>query len=79
MIGEPGVGKTVIAEGLAQLIIDGKAPRILSGRKIFSLDLASVVAGTKYRGQFEERMKAMLDELQNNPDVILFIDQFYYR
>ena len=68
---------TAIAEGLAQLIVDGKAPRILLGRRIYALDLASVVAGTKYRGQFEERMKAMLDELQKNPDVILFIDELH--
>lgn len=77
IIGEPGVGKTAIVEGLAQLIIEGKAPRILAGRRILALDLASVVAGTKYRGQFEERMKAMLDEIEKNPDVIIFIDELH--
>jgi len=77
LIGEPGVGKTAIVEGLAQLIIDGKAPRILLGRRILALDLASVVAGTKYRGQFEERMKAMLVELQTHPEVIIFIDELH--
>ena len=77
LIGEPGVGKTAIIEGLAQLIIDGKAPRMLLGKRIYSLDLASIVAGTKYRGQFEERMKAILDELKSNKDVVLFIDELH--
>lgn len=77
LIGEPGVGKTSIVEGLAQLIIDKKAPRVLLDKRIFSLDLASIVAGTKYRGQFEERMKAILEELKQNPDVILFIDELH--
>ena len=77
LIGEPGVGKTAIIEGLAQLIVDGKAPRMLLEKRIYSLDLASIVAGTKYRGQFEERMKAILDELKTNKDVILFIDELH--
>ncbi len=77
LIGEPGVGKTSIVEGLAQLIYEGNAPRTLSGKKIYSLDLASIVAGTKYRGQFEERMKAILEECQANPDIVLFIDELH--
>jgi len=77
LIGEPGVGKTAIVEGLATLIHNGEAPRPLMGKKIFSLDLASAVAGTKYRGQFEERMKQILEELKNNQDVILFIDELH--
>jgi len=68
---------TSIVEGLAQLIYDGNAPRTLQGKKIYSLDLASIVAGTKYRGQFEERMKAILEECQANPDVVLFIDELH--
>jgi ATP-dependent Clp protease ATP-binding subunit ClpC len=77
LIGEPGVGKTSIVEGLAQLIKDGTAPRTLLGKKIFTLDLASIVAGTKFRGQFEERMKAILQECKANPDIILFIDELH--
>lgn len=77
LIGEPGVGKTSIVEGLAQLIKDGNAPRPLIGKRIFTLDLASIVAGTKYRGQFEERMKAVLEECKANPDVVLFIDELH--
>ena len=77
LIGEPGVGKTAIVEGLAQLIQDGDAPRTLHGKKIYSLDLASIVAGTKYRGQFEERMKAILEECKANPDIVLFIDELH--
>ena len=77
LIGEPGVGKTSIVEGLAQLIKDTNAPRTISNKKIFSLDLASIVAGTKYRGQFEERMKAILEECKSNPDIILFIDELH--
>jgi len=77
LIGEAGVGKTSIVEGLALLINSGDAPRPLLGKRIFSLDLASIVAGTKYRGQFEERMKAILEELTDNPDVILFIDELH--
>lgn len=77
LIGEPGVGKTSIIEGLAQLIKDGNAPRVITNKKIYSLDLASIVAGTKYRGQFEERMKAILEECKNNTDIILFIDELH--
>jgi ATP-dependent Clp protease ATP-binding subunit ClpC len=77
LIGEPGVGKTAIIEGLAMLINDGKAPRNLLGKTIFFLDLASIVAGTKYRGQFEERMKAILEELRANPNIVLFIDEIH--
>lgn len=77
LIGEPGVGKTSIVEGLAQLIKDGNAPRTLISKRIFTLDLASIVAGTKYRGQFEERMKAVLEECKANPDIVLFIDELH--
>jgi len=77
LIGDAGVGKTAIVEGLAILINEGKASRVLLDKKIYSLDLSSIVAGTKYRGQFEERMKAILNELKNNKDVILFIDEFH--
>ena len=77
LIGEPGVGKTSIVEGLAQLIKDGNAPRTLINKRIFTLDLASLVAGTKYRGQFEERMKAVLEECKANPDIVLFIDELH--
>jgi ATP-dependent Clp protease ATP-binding subunit ClpC len=77
LIGEPGVGKSSIVEGLAQLIKDGNAPRTLNNKKIFTLELASLVAGTKYRGQFEERMKAVLEECKANPDIILFIDELH--
>ena len=77
LIGEPGVGKTSIVEGLAQMIKDGAAPRTLIGKRLFTLDLASIVAGTKYRGQFEERMKAILEECKANPDVVLFIDELH--
>ena len=77
LIGEAGVGKTSIIEGLAMLISTGDAPRPLLNKRIFSLDLASVVAGSKYRGQIEERMKAILDELISNPDIILFIDELH--
>jgi len=77
LIGDPGVGKTAIVEGLAMLIKDSKAPRILLDKKIYSLDLASVVSGTKYRGQFEERIKAILEELKVNKDIIIFIDEIH--
>jgi ATP-dependent Clp protease ATP-binding subunit ClpC len=77
LIGEPGVGKSSIVEGLAQLINDGEAPRTLTNKRIYMLDLASTVAGTKYRGQFEERMKAILEECKANPDVVLFIDELH--
>ncbi len=77
LIGEPGVGKSAIAEGLALRIVERKVSRALFNKKIFTLDLASLVAGTKYRGQFEERMKAVLNELEKNPDIILFIDEVH--
>ena len=77
LIGEPGVGKSAIAEGLALRIIQRKVSRILFDKRIVSLDLASLVAGTKYRGQFEERMKALMNELEKNEDVILFIDEVH--
>ena len=77
LIGEPGVGKTAIAEGLALRIVQKKVSRILYGKRVVTLDLASLVAGTKYRGQFEERMKAVMNELEKSPDVILFIDELH--
>lgn len=77
LIGEPGVGKSAIAEGLALRIVQRKVSRVLFNKRIVSLDLASLVAGTKYRGQFEERMKAVMQELEKNPDVILFIDEIH--
>tara|TARA_B000000477_G_scaffold55057_1_gene46374 strand:+ start:8133 stop:10673 length:2541 start_codon:yes stop_codon:yes gene_type:complete len=77
LIGEPGVGKSAIAEGLAIRIIRKKVSRILFNKRIVSLDLASLVAGTKYRGQFEERIKAVMNELEKNSDVILFIDEIH--
>lgn len=77
LIGEPGVGKSAIAEGLAMRIIHRKVSRVLFGKRVVALDLASIVAGTKYRGQFEERMKAILNELQKTSDVILFIDEIH--
>ena len=77
LIGEPGVGKSAIAEGLAIRIIRKKVSRILYNKRIISLDLASLVAGTKYRGQFEERMKAVMNELEKNSDIILFIDEIH--
>jgi ATP-dependent Clp protease ATP-binding subunit ClpC len=75
LIGEPGVGKTAIADGLALRIKEKKVSRTLFNKKIVSLDLGSLVAGTKYRGQFEERMKAIIDEITKNEDIILFIDE----
>ncbi len=77
LIGEPGVGKSAIAEGLAIRIVNRNVSRALFGKRIFTLDLASVVAGTKYRGQFEERMKAILNELEKHPEIILFIDEIH--
>ena len=77
LIGEPGVGKSAIAEGLALRIIQRKVSRVLFGKRVVTLDLASLVAGTKYRGQFEERMKAVMNELEKSPDVILFIDEIH--
>lgn len=77
LIGEPGVGKSAIAEGLALRIHQKKVSRVLFGKRVITLDLASLVAGTKYRGQFEERMKAIMTELEKNRDVILFIDELH--
>jgi ATP-dependent Clp protease ATP-binding subunit ClpC len=77
LIGEPGVGKTAIAEGLAQRIVEGKVPQTLENRRIVALDMASLVAGTKYRGQFEERLKAVMNEIINSQDVIIFIDELH--
>ncbi len=77
LIGEPGVGKTAIAEGLALRIVQRKVSRVLYNKRVVTLDIASLVAGTKYRGQFEERMKAVMAELEKSPDVILFIDELH--
>ncbi len=77
LIGEPGVGKTAIIEGLAQRIVDGNVPEILADKRVFTLDLTGMVAGTKYRGDFEERIKAVVDEVKNSDDIILFIDEIH--
>ncbi len=77
LVGEPGVGKTAIVEGLALKIINGEVPVSLQGKRIYGLDMSSLVAGTKYRGQFEERMKAIMDELIDNKDIIVFIDEMH--
>jgi ATP-dependent Clp protease ATP-binding subunit ClpC len=77
IIGEPGCGKTAIVEGLAFKILNGECPRNLMDKRIVSLDMTSIVAGTKYRGQFEERMKVIIEELQNNPNIIVFIDEIH--
>jgi len=77
IIGEPGCGKTAIAEGLAMKIYNGDCPRNLVDKRVLSLDMTSVVAGTKYRGQFEERMKVIIEELQANPEIIIFIDEIH--
>ena len=77
LIGEPGVGKTAIAEGLAQLIVEGKVPETISGKRVVAIDMSSMVAGSKYRGDFEERMKKMVDEIRANEDVIIFIDEIH--
>jgi ATP-dependent Clp protease ATP-binding subunit ClpC len=77
ILGEPGCGKTAIVEGLAKKIFEGDCPQNLSGKRIVSLDMTSIVAGTKYRGQFEERMKVIMEELYNNPDIIIFIDEIH--
>ncbi|NLW21276.1 MAG: ATP-dependent Clp protease ATP-binding subunit [Clostridiales bacterium] len=75
LIGAPGVGKSAIAEGLAQRIIEDDVPETLQGKRLLSLDIGSLIAGTKYRGEFEERMKDVVNEIQHNPDIILFIDE----
>jgi len=77
ILGEPGCGKTAIVEGLAKKIFEGDCPQNLSGKRIVSLDMTSIVAGTKYRGQFEERMKVIIEELYSNPDIIVFIDEIH--
>ena len=77
IIGEPGCGKTAIVEGLATLIHDGECPKNLMDKRILSLDINSLVAGTKYRGQFEERMKVIIEEIQGNPNIIIFIDEIH--
>lgn len=77
LIGEPGVGKSAIVEGLAQRIVERKVSRILFGKRLLSLDMAAVVAGTKYRGQFEERLRSIMQELKKNPDIIIFIDEVH--
>ena len=77
LIGEPGVGKTAIVEGLAQRIVQRRVSRMLFGKRILALDMAAVVAGTKYRGQFEERLRSIIQELKKNPDIILFIDEIH--
>lgn len=77
LIGEPGVGKTAIVEGLAQRIVDGTAPEVLMGRRVLTLDLASLIAGTKYRGEFEERLKRVMKEIKNAGNVVLFIDELH--
>jgi ATP-dependent Clp protease ATP-binding subunit ClpC len=77
LVGEPGVGKSAIAEGLALRIVHKKIPRVLFNKRVIMLDLAALVAGTKYRGQFEERMKSIINELEKNPEIILFIDEVH--
>ena len=77
LIGEPGVGKSAIVEGLAQLIASGRTSSVLHNKRLISLDMASMVAGTKYRGQFEERIKNLIKELENNPNIIVFIDEIH--
>ncbi len=77
LIGEPGVGKTAVVEGLAQRIVDGNVPETLKDKKIITLDIAGMIAGAKYRGEFEERMKTVMEEVSNNKDIILFIDEIH--
>ena len=77
LIGEPGVGKSAIVEGLALRIVEKKVSRILFDKRVIALDMTAVVAGTKYRGQFEERIRSILNELKKNPNIILFIDEIH--
>jgi len=77
LIGEPGVGKTAVAEGLAERIVEGKIPELLKNKRVLSLDLSGMIAGAKFRGEFEERLKAAIDEIKNNKNVILFIDELH--
>src|SRR5918911_1616126 len=77
LIGDPGVGKTAIVEGLAQRIVDGEVPSFLADKRILVLDLSLIVAGTKYRGQFEERLKTIMKELVDNPNTVVFIDELH--
>ena len=77
LIGEPGVGKSALVEGLAQLIVNNKVPHLLSGKRLVSLDMASIVAGTQYRGQFEDRLRKLIDELKAHREVVLFIDEIH--
>ncbi|MEE4117781.1 MAG: AAA family ATPase, partial [Paracoccaceae bacterium] len=77
LVGDPGVGKTAIAEGLARKIVAGETPEVLQGATIYSLDMGALLAGTRYRGDFEERLKAVVSELENHPDAILFIDEIH--
>ena len=77
LIGEPGIGKTAIVEGLAQKIVEKSIPQVLENKRVINLDMASMVAGTKYRGQFEERLKALMVELQKNENIIIFIDELH--
>src|SRR5699024_5184884 len=77
LIGEPGVGKTAIVEGLAQAIIDNNVPDSIKGKRVMSLDMGSVIAGTKYRGEFEERLKKIVEEIHKTKNVILFVDEIH--
>lgn len=77
LVGDPGVGKTAIAEGLAYKIVKGETPEVLSETTIYSLDMGALLAGTRYRGDFEERLKAVMNELEEHPDAVLFIDEIH--